>query len=150
MNEHYDQNLIIVRLCHLKKESKNNEFGFNLRKKSKEDCHYIGRVDKNTPADLSGLKSGDKILEINRINIDNLNHDEILKLLKMGLNRRGKIYKNELLLMVIDKDVDEKFKISNQSIDSFDQKFEIEIKSSCLNFRNLEDGDGQNVSPQKL
>ena len=29
------------------------------------------------------LKSGDKILEINRINIDNLNYDEILKLLKM-------------------------------------------------------------------
>ena len=40
-----DKRVIEVRLCHLKKASDNVEYGFNLKGKSYEDSHIIGKVD---------------------------------------------------------------------------------------------------------
>ena len=133
--------LLVVRLCHLRKETKTSEYGFNLKGKSIESCHYIGKVDANTKADSAGLKSGDKILEINRINIHKLQYDEIIQLIKLGLTRRGRKHKSELLLMVIDKDIDECFKRSNMPIDNFNNNFKIVINSSCFNFKNSDEND---------
>lgn len=46
-----------IRLCHMRK-SKDEEYGFNLASKSDQLCHYVGRVDPNTPAYMSGLRPG--------------------------------------------------------------------------------------------
>ena len=39
------EKVIEVRLCHLRKGSNNVEYGFNLKGKSYEDSHIIGKVD---------------------------------------------------------------------------------------------------------
>ena len=44
-NKNTEENTIQVRLCHLRKTSKNVEYGFNLRGKSNEDSRLIGKVD---------------------------------------------------------------------------------------------------------
>ena len=68
---------------------------------------YLGKVDPATPAFHSGLKSGDKIIEINNSNVHGLNYEEVMQKIKVGLIRNGKCYKDELLLMVIDNTIEE-------------------------------------------
>ena len=95
-----------IRMCHLKK-SHYEQYGFNLRSKKDNDCHYIGLVDKNTAAYLAGLKKDDRIITINNRNIDSFKYEQIVELIKYGLCRNGEIFKNELLLTVADKEADE-------------------------------------------
>ncbi len=115
MEDDFNEKLFEVRICHLKKYLMNNEFGFNLKAKTGEKCHIIGKVDPETPAFFAGLKSGDKIIEINNSNIHGLNYNEIMQKIKFGYVRNGKCYKDELLLMVIDNKIEEHYnKISPQ------------------------------------
>ena len=136
---------LIVRLCHLKKDSKTIEYGFNLRGKSCENCRYIGKVDTNTKADLAGLRSGDKILEINRVNIHKMRHEEIIQLIKAGLTRNGKKHKNEVLFMVIDEAIDEKFRQPGMPVQTLSSNFKIVISSSCYKFKNSDDDEDDAV-----
>ena len=139
----YANKLFTVRLCHLKKSSKtslakNDEYGFNLKAKTSGLCHYIGRVDLNTPADLGGLKSGDKIIEINNMNVHNFNFEQIMQHIKMGLNRNGKCYKDEVLLMVIDQKIDEYYNNINAPIEGYNPNFSIMYKSSNFTYINVD------------
>jgi C-terminal processing protease CtpA/Prc len=103
----YEKKLdLSVRKCHLKK-SETEQYGFNLKSKNEHECHCIGKVDENTPADKSGLKAGNRIISINDLNIDNFTYEEIIELIKKGLPRNGKYLKNELVLTVTEKDNDE-------------------------------------------
>jgi len=88
------------RVCRLKKKKNFNGYGFNLETKSESRCQYIGIVDPKSPASLSGLRGGDKIIEINNINIEFFNHDQIVRLIKEGLKINDQIYKDEVLLIV--------------------------------------------------
>ena len=145
----YAEKLFTVRLCHLKKNSKssnsssNEEYGFNLKAKTSGHCHYIGRVDKNTPADLAGVKSGDKIIEINNMNIHSMGFEQIMQQIKTGLNRNGKCYKDELLLMVIDTQIDEYYNKINAPIQGYNQNFSILYKSSNFTYINVDDENSQ-------
>ena len=128
------EKLFTVRICHLKKNcrnnSRNNEFGFNLKSKTNGQCCYIGKVDPETPASLAGLRSGDKIIEINNMNVHNLNYDAIMQKIKVGLNRNGKYFTDELLLMVIDNDIDDQYEKINASSEGYNQNFSIICKCS--------------------
>ena len=97
-----------VRTCHLKK-THGEEYGFNLRSKNLHECCYVGIVDKDTPADSAGLRSGDRILEINKTNVNGFNHEEIVCLIKRGVSRIGVLFVNEVILVVADKQTDEYF-----------------------------------------
>lgn len=55
---------LTVRLCHMKKRPQDSGYGFNLMSKRDKLCQYVGKVDPGTPAYKSGLRSGDKIIEI--------------------------------------------------------------------------------------
>ncbi len=88
------------RVCRIKKKKNFNGYGFNLETKSESRCQYIGIVDPKSPASLSGLRGGDKIIEINNINIEFFNHDQIVRLIKEGLKINDQIYKDEVLLIV--------------------------------------------------
>ena len=70
------------RICRIKKRKNFNGYGFNLETKTENRCQNIGIVDPNSPACIAGLKGGDKIIEINNINIEFFNHDQIVKLIK--------------------------------------------------------------------
>lgn len=75
-------------------------------------------------------------MQINRWDVDKLNFEEVIQLIKMGFTRRCKVHKNELLLMVIDSDSNKSLKVFNQSslFDTNNQNVAMKIKSSCFNF----------------
>ena len=86
--------------CRIKKKKGFNGYGFNLQSKSDAKCRYVGIVDACSPACLANLKNGDYIVEVNNVNVENLNHDEIVKLIKAGLKINEHIYKEEVLLTI--------------------------------------------------
>ena len=58
------------RLCHLVKRADFAGYGFNLHAEKARPGQYIGTVDPDSPADLAGLKEGDRIVEVNGVNIN--------------------------------------------------------------------------------
>ena len=57
------------RLCHIKRPN-NIGYGFKIQpSKASASHHYISDVDKNSPADNAGLCKGDRIVEVNGVNI---------------------------------------------------------------------------------
>lgn len=91
----------ICRICRIKKRKNfKSGYGFNLESKTEHRCQFIGIVDPNSPASQAGLRGGDKIVEINNKNIEFLNHDQIIKLIKDGLKINDQIYVDEVLLTV--------------------------------------------------
>ncbi len=113
LNNNSNNNRFTLRLCHLRRLNSSLQYGFNIKSKKDLECQYIGKVDKLTPADLAGVKSGDKIIEINNVNASSLNYADIMKIIKSGFNNNS----NELLLLVVDETTDNFYKsLSNDSL----------------------------------
>lgn len=70
------------RLCHLIKRSDFDGFGFNLYSEKGKPGQYIGKIDDHSPAEISGLISGDRILEVNGEPILNENHKQVVDRIK--------------------------------------------------------------------
>ncbi len=102
-----------MRLCHLKKKSSDKEYGFNLMSRKDELCQYIGIVDSDTPAKKTGLQNGDRIIEVNNVNISGYNIEKIVKLIRSGLVHEDKKFPDDLLLLVVDKHTDEYYRNMN-------------------------------------
>ena len=102
------------RLCHLRKWTDFEGYGFNLHAEKSKSGQFIGKVDEGSPAQLAGLREGDRIVEVNGVNIANENHRQVVE--------RIKSIANETKLLVIDEEGDKWYK---------DNK--IIIKSSQLN-----------------
>lgn len=67
------------RLCHLIKWPDFDGYGFNLHsEKSKSNCQYVGKVDHSSPAQTAGLQEGDRIVEVNGVNISTENHRQVI------------------------------------------------------------------------
>lgn len=134
-----DQNLS-MRLCHMKKShsgTKNGDeqqwYGFNLMSKRDQLCHYVGKVDVNTPAYRSGLRSGDKIIEIDHKNVSKLNYTQMVELLKRGMRVNDNFYnKDELLLLVVDQNTDNYFRIVNMDVTSRNKFIPIQFRTSTI------------------
>jgi predicted metalloprotease with PDZ domain len=56
------------RLCHIVKWPDFEGYGFNLHAEKNRPGQYIGKVDPDSPADVAGLREGDKIVEVSRRN----------------------------------------------------------------------------------
>lgn len=65
------------RLCHIVKWPDFDGYGFNLHADKSRPGQYIGKVDEKSPADVAGLKEGDRIVEVNGVNISNENHKQV-------------------------------------------------------------------------
>lgn len=83
-----------IRLCHVIKWSDYDGFGFNLHTEKSKPGQYLGKIDPGSPAQLAGLKEGDRIVEVNGINISNENHKQVVE--------RIKAVPNETKLLVVD------------------------------------------------
>ena len=79
------QQQLTMRLCHMRKRSGDNGYGFNIMSKRDKLCQYVGKVDVATPAYNSGLRTGDKIIEIDNNNVAQLTYREIMDLIRKGL-----------------------------------------------------------------
>lgn len=65
------------RLCIIVQWPEFQGYGFNLHADKSRPGQYIGKVDANSPAELAGLLEGDRIIEVNGVNIANENHKQV-------------------------------------------------------------------------
>ncbi|GAB1608695.1 hypothetical protein Ahia01_001153900, partial [Argonauta hians] len=90
------------RLCHLTKWEDFNGYGFNLHAEKGKAGQFIGKVDEGSPAEAAFLQHGDRIIEVNGVNIGNENHKQVVERIKAG--------GNETRLLVVDGETDIHFK----------------------------------------
>ncbi|XP_012269988.1 Na(+)/H(+) exchange regulatory cofactor NHE-RF1 [Orussus abietinus] len=98
-----------ARLCHIVKWDDFDGYGFNLHaekgKNGQFSGQFIGKVDEGSPSQAAGLKQGDRIVEVNEINIANETHKQVVE--------RIKAFPTETKLLVVDQEADEYFKANN-------------------------------------
>lgn len=61
---------LVPRKCNLRKWADYEGYGFNLHADKQNNLHFIGEVDEGSPAKLGGLRPGDRLVEVNGVNID--------------------------------------------------------------------------------
>lgn len=86
------------RLCHLRKIPTFDGYGFNLHAEKSKPGQFIGKVDPNSPAEQAGMLEGDRIVEVNGVNIANENHRQVVE--------RIKSVPDETKLLVVDSETD--------------------------------------------
>lgn len=97
-----------ARLCHIVKWDDFDGYGFNLHAEKGKNGQFIGKVDEGSPSEAAGLKQGDRIIEVNEINIANETHKQVVE--------RIKAFPTETKLLVVDQQADDYFKASNVPI----------------------------------
>jgi len=90
------------RLCHLRKWSDFNGYGFNLHAERGKAGQFIGTVDPLSPAVAANLRPGDRIIEVNGVNIGSENHQQVVQ--------RIKAVTDETRLLVVDEEADTYYK----------------------------------------
>lgn len=90
------------RLCHLVKRTDFSGYGFNLHAEKAKPGQFIGAIDPDSPADHAGLKEGDRIVEVNGVNINQENHKQVVE--------RIKSIDNETRLLVVSKAAEDVYK----------------------------------------
>lgn len=99
-----------LRLCHIFKWDHFEGYGFNLHAEKGKPGQYIGKVDEGSPAEAAGLKEGDRIIEVNGVNISQDNHKQVVQ--------RIKALKAETKLLVVDAESEAHFKTQNIALHS--------------------------------
>ncbi|OQV16593.1 putative Na(+)/H(+) exchange regulatory cofactor NHE-RF2 [Hypsibius exemplaris] len=102
MTNDVDDSAPAPRLCHLTRWEDFDGYGFNLHSDKTRTGQFIGKVDDDSPAAAAGLKKGDRIVEVNGVNIANENHKQVVE--------RIKLVPAETRLLVVDADADAWFK----------------------------------------
>ena len=97
-----DDSTLVPRECTISKWSDFNGYGFNLHAERGKAGQYIGKVDDDSPAQAAGLKEGDRIVEVNGVNIGNENHSQVVLRIKAG----GEV----VSLLVVDAETDKYYK----------------------------------------
>lgn len=119
------------RLCQVSKRPDFDGYGFNLHAEKGRQGQYIGKVDENSPAESSGLRQGDRIIEVNGINIGAETHKQVVE--------RIKSVPDHTKLLVIDPKAD---------INSHQQLALIEkVKKSSNGVADHENNNGKTVEP---
>lgn len=126
-----DQNAPRPRLCHLRRWSDFDGYGFNLHSDRNKIGQYIGKVDDDSPAESAGLRKNDRIIEVNFAPIGSETHRQVVTRIKEGVTRNGVNYPEEVILLVVDEDTDEYYKSQDRVVRSSDpnvEKLETEIR----------------------
>ncbi|XP_037552833.1 Na(+)/H(+) exchange regulatory cofactor NHE-RF2-like [Nematolebias whitei] len=69
---------IVPRMCHLKRLD-GQSFGFQLYLDPSSQCFEIQDVEPSSPAKYSGVRDGDKLLEVNEKDVVNMDFDRVVK-----------------------------------------------------------------------
>lgn len=88
------------RLCAMKKGP--TGYGFNLHSDKSKPGQFIRAVDPDSPAEASGLRAQDRIVEVNGVCMEGKQHGDVVSAIKAG--------GEEAKLLVVDKETDEFFK----------------------------------------
>ncbi|XP_059489705.1 Na(+)/H(+) exchange regulatory cofactor NHE-RF1 [Neocloeon triangulifer] len=103
-----EESSVAPRLCHIQKWPDFDGFGFNLHAEKGRVGQYVGKVDDGSPAEAAGLKQGDRIIEVNGVNISNENHRQVVA--------RIKAVPDETRLLVLDSEAEAFFKSHEQVV----------------------------------
>ncbi|KAJ1129959.1 hypothetical protein NDU88_008319 [Pleurodeles waltl] len=95
-----EQDELRPRLCCMKKGP--NGYGFNLHSDKAKPGQYVRAVDPDSPAEASGLKAQDRIIEVNGVCMEGKQHSDVVTAIKVG--------GDETRLLVVDSETDEYFK----------------------------------------
>ncbi|XP_048848133.1 Na(+)/H(+) exchange regulatory cofactor NHE-RF2 [Brienomyrus brachyistius] len=85
------------RLCVMNKGE--NGYGFHLHGEKGKSGQYIRRVEPGSPAEASGLRAGDRVVEVNGKNVEKETHHQVVQ--------RIKAVEHETQLLVVDRETDE-------------------------------------------
>ncbi|XP_062874912.1 Na(+)/H(+) exchange regulatory cofactor NHE-RF2 [Trichomycterus rosablanca] len=85
------------RLCFMNKSE--NGYGFHLHGEKGKRGQYIRKVEPDSPAEASGLRAGDRVIEVNGENVEKETHQQVVQ--------RIKAIENETRLLVVDRETDE-------------------------------------------
>uniref|UniRef100_A0A8C1X945 Na(+)/H(+) exchange regulatory cofactor NHE-RF n=1 Tax=Cyprinus carpio TaxID=7962 RepID=A0A8C1X945_CYPCA len=88
------------RLCVIEKGP--NGFGFNLHSEKSRPGQYISAIDDDSPAQRSGLKLKDRIIQVSGVSVEKKQHAEVVAAIKAG--------DDSTTLLVVDPDTDAFFK----------------------------------------
>ena len=86
------------RLCHLVRCPVRG-FGFSLASSGLRPGQYVDMVEEGSPAQMAGMEEGDRVVEVNGVNINHENHKQVVK--------RIRLVKHETKLLVVDKKCDQ-------------------------------------------
>ena len=86
VSENYTKNVLsaTAKVCHIKKWSHFDGYGFNLHGDKAKPGQLIGKIDEDSPAQAGGLKIGDRIIEIDGVNVIGQNHNEVVGRIKVS------------------------------------------------------------------
>lgn len=107
------------RLCHMKKWTDFQGYGFNLHAEKSRKGQFVGKVDPDSPAERVGLREHDRIVEVNGVNISNENHQQVVNRIKKDSNQTS--------LLVVDKVAEEYYKQKDIVIHSNHEDVEVHI-----------------------
>ncbi|XP_038842098.1 Na(+)/H(+) exchange regulatory cofactor NHE-RF2 isoform X1 [Salvelinus namaycush] len=85
------------RLCIMTKSE--NGYGFHLHGEKGKNGQYIRKVEPASSAEASGLRPGDRVIEVNRGNVEKDTHHQVVQ--------RIKAVEQETRLLVVDRETDE-------------------------------------------
>ncbi|TNN69437.1 Na(+)/H(+) exchange regulatory cofactor NHE-RF2 [Liparis tanakae] len=70
----------LPRLCHLVKGE--HGYGFNLHSNKTKDAQFVRSVDPGSAAERGDVRPGDRLVEVNGVNIGGLRHSEVVALIR--------------------------------------------------------------------
>lgn len=85
------------RLCFMIKGE--SGYGFHLHGEKGKSGQYIRKVEPSSPAEASGLRAGDRVIEVNGDNVERETHHQVVQ--------RIKALEQETRLLVVDRETDE-------------------------------------------
>ena len=123
------------RMCNIVKRDNFDGYGLNLYKKKNTPGQFIGSIDQGSPAEAAGLQEGDKLVEVNGINVTQENHKQVVQ--------RIREISTEVTILVVDNTCDEyhkekKIKITNLLPNVLRISSKKEHKTSDKNYETLD------------
>ena len=90
------------RLCYVRKKTNSSGgggFGFHLTSHRGRPGQFISSVEEDSPAEYAGLLVGDRVVEVNGVNVGLENHKQVVARIKAG--------GDDAKLLVVDKVCDD-------------------------------------------
>lgn len=100
----------VPRLCRIRKRADYSGYGFNLQSSETRSGQFIGKVEEGSPAQSAGLREGDKIIEVNGVNVTSESHQEVVA--------RIRSQEDETTFLVVDEETEEFYSKRNIDVNS--------------------------------